>query len=128
MSNSLAETNAHLGMDLNSSENWEKVCLVDDLVPDSGICVLFENRQIAIFTIGKSSELYAIANYDPFSDANVLSRGIIGSLQGGLYVASPIFKQHFCLKTGNCLEDESVSIDTYPVRLEGSHVLLKRNN
>lgn len=106
---------------------WKTVCLADDLVKGSGICVLLEHmphehKQVAIFTIGKQEKLYAIENFDPFSKANVLSRGIVGSLKESLVVASPIFKQHFCLETGQCLEDDSVCIATFPVRLDGDHV------
>lgn len=104
---------------------WETVCLVDDLVEDSGVCVLFQHRQVALFYIGTPLRVYAIANFDPFSKANVLSRGIIGSLKGRLVVASPIFKQHFSLETGQCIEDDTVFVDAYPVRIDGSHVQLK---
>lgn len=106
---------------------WESVCLIDDLVQGSGVCVLFEHRQVALFYLGKPPQVYAIANFDPFSDANVLSRGIIGSLQGKPVVASPIFKQHFCLETGQCLEDDSVCVDAFPARIEGNHVQLLKS-
>ena len=107
-----------------AGQEWETVCLTDDLIKGSGICVLFEHQQVAIFYIGNPPNAYAIANFDPFSEANVLSRGITGSMKDKLVVASPIFKQHFCLETGICLEDESFSIATFPVRIEGEHVLL----
>lgn len=108
------------------SDGWENVCLVDDLVNGSGVCVLFDHKQVAIFCVGKANTLYAISNFDPFSEANVLSRGIIGSLKDKTVVASPIFKQHFCLETGVCIEDESIQVDAYTVRVEGSHVQLQR--
>lgn len=111
---------------LQADAAWETVCLVDDLVPGSGVCVLFNHRQVALFTIGKPARLYAIGNYDPFSEANVLSRGIVGSLKGRPVVASPIFKQHFCLDTGACLEDAAVRVDVFPARISGGHVQLQR--
>jgi nitrite reductase (NADH) small subunit len=37
-------------------------------------------------------------------------------------VASPIYKQHFSLATGQCLEDHSVSIACYESRTEGDSV------
>jgi len=49
--------------------------------------------------------VFAIGNYDPASDANVLSRGIVGDIGGEIVVASPIYKQHFSLITGRCLEE-----------------------
>jgi nitrite reductase (NADH) small subunit len=69
--------------------------------------------------------VYALSNYDPIGAANVLSRGIIGSLGERLVVASPLYKQHFCLQTGQCLEDENVSVPIWPVRLHDGKVQLR---
>lgn len=110
--------------ELATGAGWETVCLIEDLVPGSGVCVLFHHRQVAIFYVGKPPVAYALSNHDPFSKTNVLSRGIIGSLQGRLVVASPIFKQHFCLESGRCLEDETVAVAVYRVRVTGNHVQL----
>lgn len=111
--------------ELKPAFEWQTVCLADDLVPGSGVCVMFQHRQVALFSVGKPATVYAIANFDPFSKANVLSRGIIGSIQGRPVVASPIFKQHFCLETGQCIEDESVKIDAFEARIHGDHVQIK---
>ena len=77
---------------------WTSVCAFDDLMPDTGVAALLEGRQIAVFRIGEV--VYAIDNYDPHSEANVLSRGIVGDLNGEPVVASPIYKHHFNLATG----------------------------
>ena len=98
---------------------WASVCSESDLIADIGICVLFNGEQVALFKERKSGKIYAISNYDPIGKANVLSRGILGSIGGRLVVASPLYKQHFCLETGQCLESEE-AIKTYKVRvLEG---------
>jgi NAD(P)H-dependent nitrite reductase small subunit len=78
-------------------------------------------RQVAVFRLDDDS-VYAIANHDPFSRANVLSRGIVGDLQGELVVASPVYKQHFSLASGRCLEDPAVRVPVFPVRLDGDVV------
>ena len=101
---------------------WQDVCSVDDLQPDSGVCALVEGQQIAIFYIPKDKAVYAINNHDPFGNANVLSRGIIGDINGQPVVASPLYKQHFNLQTGVCLEDETVRIPAYAVRIENGKV------
>ena len=75
--------------------------------PDSGVCVDLEGRQIAVFRVDEW--VYAIGNHDPASGANVLSRGIVGDIGGELVVASPIYKQHFSLATGRCLEEPDFS-------------------
>ncbi len=109
----------------SQTETWIDICGVDDLEPDAGICALVEGRQIAIFYIPKLDRVFAIGNYDPFSHANVLSRGITGDIQGEPVVASPVYKQHFSLETGRCIEDESVIVPSYPVRTENGRVLIQ---
>ncbi len=106
-----------------SAENkWIDVCGVDDLQPDSGICALVDDKQVAIFYMPKEQAVYAVNNYDPFGNANVLSRGLIGDLNNVPMVSSPLYKQHFNLLTGECLEDENVSIEAYAVRMENGRV------
>ena len=102
--------------------SWQDVCSVDDLQPDSGVCALVEGQQVAIYYMPKDKAVYAINNHDPFGNANVLSRGIIGDINGQPVVASPLYKQHFNLQTGVCLEDETVTIPTYAIRIENGSV------
>jgi NAD(P)H-dependent nitrite reductase small subunit len=87
------------------------VCTLDDILDGGGACALLDGEQVALFRIG--DEIFALENQDPFSGANVLSRGLVGDLQGQLVVASPVYKQHFNLRTGRCLEDESVALRTW---------------
>ena len=100
-----------------------KVCGLEDIVPDTGVCVLVGGEQVAVFRVG--DQVFALGNRDPFSGANVLSRGIVGDLNGELVVASPVYKQHFSLLTGRCLEDASVRVPVYRVRLDDSNVLVE---
>ena len=100
-----------------NTEQWLTVCQVTDIEPNTGVCALINNEQVAIFRTGETEEVYAIGNFDPFSKAYVLSRGIIGDRNGILKVASPIYKQNFNLKTGECLDDESVNVPSYPVKV-----------
>jgi nitrite reductase (NADH) small subunit len=96
-------------------EQWTTVCALDRISPNTGVCALVGDRQVAVFRV--EDELYAIDNYDPFSKAYVLSRGIVGDRQGIPKVASPIYKQNFNLQTGQCFDDPTVSIPIYPVRI-----------
>ena len=93
---------------------WTDVCLLEDMSEYLGVCAKLGNHQVAVFLV--DGELFAIDNHDPFSEANVLSRGIVGDLGGELVVASPIYKQHFRLKDGLCIEDDTVSVAVYEVR------------
>ncbi len=101
---------------------WRKVCNTDDLQPNSGVCALVEGQQVAIFYMVKENAVYALHNYDPKGKANVLSRGIIGDVKGEPVVASPLYKQHFSLKTGVCIEDEQFSVPVYSVRIDNGKV------
>lgn len=96
---------------------WVDVCSLSDVQPNTGVCALVEGQQIAIFRVGDGTDVYAISNYDPFSKAFVLSRGLVGDRKGVVKVASPIYKQNFNLATGECLDDETVKIPTFPVRI-----------
>lgn len=101
---------------------WQDVCSINDLQPNSGICALVQGKQVAIFYMPKTAAVYAIDNYDPFGNANVLSRGLIGDIGGQPVVASPLYKQHFNLQTGACLEDETVQIPAYAIRIANGRV------
>lgn len=106
---------------------WIEVCAYDRLLPDRGVCALVGSHQVAIFRLSASDEcpdgeLFAISNYDPFSKAFVLSRGIVGSKGGVPKVASPVFKQSFDLRTGNCLDDPAVVLPTFGVRVRSGMV------
>ncbi len=100
-----------------------RVCSLNDPHAGLGVGVLVKGQQVALFKLS-SGELVAVGNYDPFSEANVLSRGLVGDLQGQKVVASPIYKNHFNLHTGECLEDASVRIPVYAVVVEGDAVFL----
>ena len=100
--------------------NWQFICELDELLPDSGVAALVDGRQIAIFRCGE--QVYALDNFDPNSEANVLARGLIGDINGEPVVASPIYKHHFNLKTGRCLEKPSVGVPVYKTRIIDGHV------
>jgi assimilatory nitrate reductase catalytic subunit len=100
-----------------------RVCAFDDIVPDTGVCALVAGEQVAVFRI--EDEIFAVGNRDPFSGANVLSRGIVGDLKGELVVASPVYKQHFSLLTGRCVEDAGVRIPVYEARVEDGFVVVE---
>lgn len=101
---------------------WNDVCSADDLQPDSGVCALVAGQQVAIFFLVREKAVYAIHNYDPIGQANVLSRGMIGDIKGEPVVASPLYKQHFNLKTGVCVEDGQIAVPVYPIRLHNGRV------
>ena len=103
-----------------------KVCDVSDLVIDSGVCVLLQGQQVALFYLPQTDQkIFALSNWDPIGKANVLSRGIVGNVGEQLVVASPLYKQHFDLHTGFCLEDESISVGTYSIAIVNDSVCVE---
>lgn len=114
---------ARPNVDMNMKQ-WTAVCRLDEIVPNSGVCALIGKRQVAVFRLEDDS-VYALSNHDPFSGANVLSRGIVGDVKGELVVASPVYKQHFSLATGQCIEDAQVCIPVFPARIDKGMVLVE---
>ena len=102
---------------------WKAICSLDDIVPNTGICALVKNRHVAVFHVKAGAErLFAIDNYDPNAQASVLSRGLVGNVGERIVVASPIYKHHFDLQSGECLEAPENSVSAYPVRIENRTV------
>lgn len=95
---------------------WVRVCSLTQLDPERGVAVLIGTWQIALFRT-HTDELYAVDNQDPFSGAMVMSRGIVGTRKSAPTVASPMYKQVFDLRTGQCLDDPDVSLGTYRTRV-----------
>jgi nitrite reductase (NADH) small subunit len=95
---------------------WVSVCRVDQLSVDVGVAALVGGQQVALFRLDVD-QIRAIGNLDPYSRANVLSRGIVGSRGEAVFVASPMYKQPFDLRTGQCLDDPGVSVPTFEVRV-----------
>ena len=101
----------------STTQQWTTICPLDRILPNTGVCALVNDRQIAVFRVGEGADVYAIENYDPFSKAYVLSRGIVGDRNGIPKVASPIYKQNFSLITGECLDDLTVRLSTFPAQV-----------
>ena len=106
---------------------WTAVCTLDDILPNTGVCARVAGRHVAVFRVGSdagNSQLYAIDNLDPKSQASVLSRGLVGNLGAHIVVASPLHKHHFDLRSGECLEFPEHSVRAHAVRVDGGQVLV----
>lgn len=82
-----------------------RICAVTDLEVERGRAALHDGTQIALFLLADGS-VHAVSNLDPFSGANVISRGIVGTRGDVPTVASPMHKQVFDLRTGECLDTQ----------------------
>ncbi len=101
---------------------WFDVCGLEDIVPNTGAPALLAGRQIAVVRLGEGADVFALSNYDPFSEAFVIARGIVGCRGDCPKIASPIFKQNFDLRTGVCLDDPTVTLPTYPARVRNGRI------
>ncbi|RDI94624.1 nitrite reductase (NAD(P)H) small subunit [Meiothermus sp. QL-1] len=99
---------------------WVRVCYLEDILEGTGVCAKVEGEQVAIFRL--EGQLYALSNHDPFTRANVLSRGLLGNHGERRTVASPLLKHRFDLRSGECLDDPQVRLPTYAVRCEEGEV------
>ena len=55
-----------------------------------------------------------------------MARGIVGDINGEPVVASPLYKEHFSLLTGKCLEQPALALEVWSVRLHGDEVQVQR--
>ena len=106
---------------MTTTPNWTDICAVDDILPSTGVCALVDQRHVAVFRLG-ADRFFAIDNVDPKSGASVLSRGLLGSVGDRIVVASPLYKNHFDLQTGECLEAPEQSVRAHGVRVDGGRV------
>lgn len=106
---------------------WTYVCGLDELARERGVAALVHGEQVALFRVGSDTVL-AVGNRDPYSGANVISRGIVGtrSIPSGLqwFVASPMYKHRFDLRSGQALDDPETVLSTYSVMVWGGRVLV----
>jgi nitrite reductase (NADH) small subunit len=103
------------------TDSWIFVCPEYRLEPERGVAALVDGAAVAVFRTHDGA-LFAIDNRDPISGASVLSRGIVGSRGDAPIVASPMHKQAFDLRTGECLDMPGVKVRTWPVRVHNGAV------
>ena len=89
--------------DPRPAPEWTAVCPYSRLEPERGLAALLHGVQVALFRL-VDGPVYAIDNRDPIGGAYVMSRGIVGTRGGVPVVASPLYKQAYDLRTGECLD------------------------
>jgi nitrite reductase (NADH) small subunit len=106
-------------------EGWFYACREEDVPENGGVCVKYNDEQIALFHFTRRGEWYATQNECPHRQQMALSRGMIGTQGDDPKVACPFHKRTFSLKTGECLNAEGCgSIKTYPVKVEEGKVFI----
>lgn len=105
------------------SPRWHAICALEDIPQQSGAAALVEGEEVAVFRVGNA--VFAIGNHDPASDASVLARGIVGDIGGEVVVASPMYKEHYSLVTGRCLEDSRFSVPIYLAQVRDGQIWVR---
>ncbi|TFD63011.1 nitrite reductase small subunit NirD [Cryobacterium ruanii] len=100
---------------------WERACAVTDLEPSWGEAALIRMKQIALFLLSPT-EIYAVDHRDPYTEAHVMARGIVGSKGDRPTIASPLHKEVYDLKTGECFTNPTLVLNTYETRIVGGYI------
>lgn len=103
-----------------------RVCALDDLLPERGSVALVDGTQVALVRTHDDT-VHAVANLDPYSGAQVIARGLVGTRGDVPTITSPMFKQVFDLRTGECLEtagEEPRALRTWPVTVTDGEVVV----
>lgn len=95
---------------------WTPVCAFIGLPVEGGVTALVRGAEVAVFRTF-DDQVYAVSGHDPFSRSGHLARGIVGMRGEVPFVASPVHRHAFDLRTGRCLDDPAVRVATYPVRV-----------
>lgn len=103
---------------------WFKAAPVSSFPANGGACVLYKEKQIAVFHFARRGEWYACQNLCPHKMQMILSRGMIGTDKAEPKVACPFHKKTFSLKTGECLNGDVCNIATYPVKIQDGFVYI----
>ncbi len=105
-------------------QTWFNVGEVSDFPENSGACIKYKSKQIAVYNFARTSKWYATQNLCPHKMEMVLSLGMIGDKDDIPKVACPMHKKNFSLKDGTSLGDEDLKIATYPVKIEDGNVYI----
>ena len=103
---------------------WFNVGVVSDFPENSGACIKYKTKQIAVYNFTRTSKWYACQNLCPHKMEMVLSLGMIGDKEGIPKVACPMHKKNFSLEDGSNLAGEDLKIATYPIKIESGNVYI----
>jgi len=108
---------------------WFLACRTTDVPENGGVCVKYQDQQIALFNFSRRGEWFATQNMCPHRQQMALSRGLIGTQGGEPKVACPFHKKTFSLVNGKCMnDDECGDLQTYAVKIENDWVYIGVEN
>ncbi|MEO3988419.1 nitrite reductase large subunit NirB [Pseudocitrobacter cyperus] len=99
---------------------WQAICPLSSIPAQAGIGARLGEMQIALFRFG--DKVYALDNLEPGSQANVLSRGLLGDAAGEPIVISPLYKRRIRLRDGRQCDNGEAVVRAWPVKVEDGTV------
>ena len=120
----LNQLRTHTTEDISEIKIWFKAARVSDFPENGGACVKYKDLQIAVFNFSRRNEWYACQNLCPHKMQMVLSRGMIGSIEGDPKIACPFHKRTFSLRNGQCLTGDEDKISVFPVKVEDGFIYI----
>lgn len=105
-------------------KTWFLAGKTADFPENSGGCIKYKTKQIAVFNFTKANKWYACQNLCPHKMEMVLSLGLIGDKEGIPKVACPLHKKNFSLEDGSNLNGDDLKIAVYPVKIENENVYI----
>lgn len=99
-----------------TESGWHRVCPLDELEPAWGEAALIDGVQVALFRLD-ADKVYAVAQQDPATLANVMARGITGSRGSRPTIASPLHKEVYDLQTGECYSNPGLRLPAFKTRM-----------
>ncbi len=107
-----------------SVTDWFNVGEISDFPENSGACIKYKTKQIAVYNFARIGKWYACQNLCPHKMEMVLSLGMIGDKDGVAKVACPMHKKNFSLEDGSNLAGDDLKIAVYPVKIESGNVYI----
>jgi len=108
----------------NEVSTWFEVGVTANFPENSGSCIKYKTKQVAVYNFTRTGKWYATQNLCPHKMEMVLSLGMIGDKDNIPKVACPMHKKNFSLEDGSNLGGEDLKIATYPVKIENGNVYI----
>jgi nitrite reductase (NADH) small subunit len=106
---------------------WFFACEVSMVPENGGVCVKYDDKQIALFRFTRLDQWFATQNECPHRQQMALSRGMIGTQNDEPKVACPFHKKTFSLVSGACLQGDQSAIEVYDVMIRDEKVYISVN-
>lgn len=103
---------------------WKDICKIDDILPETGVCALLGDEQVAIFRPYHSDRVCDQQHRSVLRVQRAVTRADCGTPWRAVG-RQPAEKQRFRLSDGLCMEDEQFSVKHYDARVKDGVVQLR---